>query len=67
MDHFKTLGVSSSATADDVKTAFRKLALEYHPDRHASASPSAREAAAVRFKVGGSKTHETYFQGIMRL
>jgi DnaJ-class molecular chaperone len=60
MDHFKTLGVSSSATADDVKTAFRKLALEYHPDRHASASPSEREAAAARFKVRCTINHDAY-------
>jgi molecular chaperone DnaJ len=37
-DHFKTLGVGQSANADDIKTAFRKLALEHHPDRCACAT-----------------------------
>lgn len=30
--HFKVLGLSSSASWDEVKTAFRRLALKYHPD-----------------------------------
>ena len=31
-DYYRTLGVSKTATADDVKKAFRKLARKYHPD-----------------------------------
>jgi len=33
MDYYKTLGVDKSATKDDLKKAYRKLALKYHPDR----------------------------------
>jgi len=32
-DHYKTLGVDKSASADEIKRAFRKLAHEYHPDK----------------------------------
>lgn len=32
-EHFATLGISDSASAEEVKAAFRKKALEHHPDR----------------------------------
>ena len=31
-DHYKTLGVSSNASDEEIKRAFRKLARKYHPD-----------------------------------
>jgi DnaJ-class molecular chaperone len=41
-DHYSTLGVTSSATLADIKTAFRRLAAHYHPDRNASPDAPAR-------------------------
>jgi curved DNA-binding protein len=33
-DYYKILGLERSASADEVKGAFRKLAMQYHPDRN---------------------------------
>jgi molecular chaperone DnaJ len=32
-DFYEVLGISKNASADEIKKAFRKLAIEYHPDR----------------------------------
>jgi DnaJ-class molecular chaperone len=45
-DYYDILGVSKSASADEIKKAYRKQALEWHPDRH----QEDKEAAEKRFK-----------------
>jgi molecular chaperone DnaJ len=45
-DYYDILGVSKSASADEIKKAYRKQALEWHPDRH----KDDKTAAEKRFK-----------------
>ena len=44
-DYYEVLGVSRQASADDLKKAFRKIAMDSHPDRNPG-----DDSAAARFK-----------------
>ena len=44
-DYYATLGINKSSSADEIKKAFRKLAVKYHPDRNPDDKP-----AEERFK-----------------
>ena len=51
-DYYEVLGIIKSASADEIKKAYRKLALKYHPDRN-----KGNKAAEAKFKETGEAYH----------
>ena len=49
-DAYRVLGLTSSATDDEVRRAYKRMALENHPDRVASLGDDIRRAAEKKFK-----------------
>lgn len=52
LDYYALLGLADDAGEDDVKSAFRKFARKYHPDRFAGEDDEKRERATVIFRRG---------------
>jgi DnaJ-domain-containing protein 1 len=46
---FRTLGLSASASDDEIKRAYRRLVRAYHPDLHPEATHDERRSLSVRF------------------
>lgn len=49
-DLYGILGISKTASADEIKSAYRGLAKKYHPDVYATASDAEKKAAEEKFK-----------------
>jgi DnaJ-class molecular chaperone len=59
-DYYEVLGVQKNANKEEVKNAYRKLALQYHPDRNKSHNAEEKfkeisEAYAVLIPTGMSE------------
>ena len=62
MGHYETLGVSQNASDAEIKKAYRKLSLQYHPDRNnnADAQDKIREINDAYDTIGDSSKRKQY-------
>lgn len=63
-DYYKVLGLSRSATEEEVKKAYRKLALKFHPDKNKSAGAEEKfkEIAEAYEVLSDKKKRDVYDQ-----
>lgn len=64
-DYYEVLGINKDASADEIKKAYRKLALKYHPDKNpddASAENSFKEASEAYETLSNSEKKQVYDQ-----
>ena len=62
-DYYRILGVSETASAKEIKSAYRKLALKYHPDRNPgdkAAEEQFKEAAEAYAILADTEKRQLY-------
>jgi molecular chaperone DnaJ len=59
-DYYKTLGVSSTATAKEITSAYRKLAKQHHPDTNPGHEETFKEISAAYDVLGDASRRKEY-------
>ncbi len=61
-DYYEVLGLSKSATADEIKKAFRKLAIKHHPDKEGGSEAKFKEINQAYEVLSDSQKRAAYDQ-----
>ena len=64
-DYYEVLGLQKGATEEEIKKAYRKLAVKYHPDRNPDDKEAAekfREATEAYEVLSDEKKRPLYYQ-----
>lgn len=61
-DYYETLGVSKDASADEIKKAYRKLAVKYHPDKQGGDEAKFKESAEAYEVLKDQQKRQRYDQ-----
>ena len=62
-DYYEVLGIARSASAEEIKKAYRKLAIQYHPDKNpgnSEAEEKFKEAAAAYEVLSNAEKRQNY-------
>lgn len=61
-DYYRTLGLAKGATEEEIKKAYRKLALRYHPDKNKAAGAEEKfKEIAEAYEVLSDKSKREIF------
>jgi DnaJ-class molecular chaperone len=64
--YFAILGISPTATVDEIRSAFRRLAKEFHPDHYAGSSEKFRDIQEAYSVLGNKRRKREYEQRIRK-
>jgi molecular chaperone DnaJ len=64
--YFAILGISSAASEDEIRSAYRRLAKEYHPDHFEGGSQPFREIQEAYSVLGNPHRRSQYKQSLAR-
>ena len=65
--YFAILGISPRATMDEIRSAYRRLAKEYHPDRYTGSSERFRNIQEAYSVLGNRRRRREYEQSITKV
>ncbi len=65
--YFAILGISSGATADVIRSAYRRLAKEFHPDNYTGGSERFQDIQEAYSVLGNSRRRREYEQNIRKV
>ena len=65
--YFAILGISPKASGDEIRSAFRRLAKEFHPDHYTGSSKRFRDIQEAYSVLGNSRRRREYEQSIRKV